>query len=195
MSAALQAVPPPDPVNLAVALRLANSGIYVFPCTPEKKPYFKPGVHAATLDAEQIKEWWGKYPDALVGIACGPSRLFVFDCDVKNGAKGVSAFLGHVEKLGISVGGNPATQTPSGGVHCYFRLPDGAEHGNSVDTVNGIDTRGVGGYVIAAASVLPNSKRYAALDGTPDLADAFSAGTIPRLPFGLLDAVRAAEGR
>ena len=86
------------------ALAYASYGFRVFPlhsvrnerCTcghdcgkdAAKHPRVAGGFKAATTDAEQIKAWWAKWPDANVGIATGrASRLVVFDVD---GTKGLT---------------------------------------------------------------------------------------------------------
>ncbi|MGW2618441.1 bifunctional DNA primase/polymerase [Streptomyces sp. NPDC001500] len=43
------------------------------------------GFHAATLDHDRIKQWWGAHPGLGVGIACGPARLVVLDIDAHEG--------------------------------------------------------------------------------------------------------------
>jgi hypothetical protein len=35
------------------------------------------GVHDATTDLEQIKQWWTKWPDANIGIACGEASAWI----------------------------------------------------------------------------------------------------------------------
>src|SRR5262249_4945655 len=44
--------------------------------------------------------------------------------------------------------------------------------------------------VIAPGAALPDGKRWQAINGTPSLADAFKAGTIPELPHWLADIIR-----
>src|SRR6516162_5154723 len=49
----------------------------------DKKPLVKWGA-AATTDAKQIKEWWRRWPNALVGVPTGRrSGLVVLDVDCK----------------------------------------------------------------------------------------------------------------
>src|SRR5262249_22987558 len=55
---------------------------------------------------------------------------------------------------------------------------------------DGIDVRGVGGFVIAPGAVLPDGKRWQSVNGRPSLADAFKAGSIPELPRWLADIIR-----
>jgi len=48
-------------------------------CIPAGRPCH--GVRAATTDPDHITDWWHKHPDAIPGIAAGPSRLVLIDLD------------------------------------------------------------------------------------------------------------------
>lgn len=53
-------------------------------CKPGKHPLTKNGVKDATLDPSAIREWWSRWPQANIGIACGEkSGIFVLDVDMK----------------------------------------------------------------------------------------------------------------
>ncbi|MFZ8528534.1 bifunctional DNA primase/polymerase, partial [Staphylococcus aureus] len=83
----------------------------------------------ATNDVQTINSW--RMPDEVtVAIACKQSQLIVFDCDVKNGIDGVTAFHEFAQQSAIDLSISPCVRTPSGGLHYYFRLPDGFFHGN-----------------------------------------------------------------
>src|SRR5699024_2912042 len=70
--------------------------------------------------------------------------------------------------------------TPSGGLHLYFKDPSG-EAQNTVDRLGqGIDTRAKGGYVAAPGSSRPDGD-YRTVDGWHDIAEA---------PDWLVDAAR-----
>ena len=45
------------------------------------------GWKDASLDPEQIKKWWKRWPSANIGIACGPSGIVVIDIDVEKGGE------------------------------------------------------------------------------------------------------------
>lgn len=61
-----------------------------------------------------------------------------------------------------------AVATPSGGRHLYFRQPDGAGLRNTQGALGlRIDTRGHGGYVLAAGSRGPDSQQYRILRDVP----------------------------
>jgi hypothetical protein len=76
---------------LSAALDYAARGLSVFPCKPtDKSPLIKGGFHAATTDANQIKAWWGKWPNAMIGRPTGKD-VDVLDLDVKKGKNGFAA--------------------------------------------------------------------------------------------------------
>jgi hypothetical protein len=57
-------------------------------------------------------------------------------------------------------------RTPSGGLHLYFRLGAGeTPRTRSSDIAPGLDTRGIGGSIMAPGSVLPDGRRYELVDG------------------------------
>jgi hypothetical protein len=61
-------------------------GWFVFPCRPrDKTPLTPHGVKDASDDIDQIAEWWERWPDANIGLACGPSRLVALDVDGDGG--------------------------------------------------------------------------------------------------------------
>jgi hypothetical protein len=133
----------------------------VFPLrSNDKRPAIPEWQHRATTDLAQIGEWWGRWPGANIGLACGPSRLIVVDLDVK-GADGLASWAELCERLGIngSETGTVTVTTPSGGRHLYYRAPEGADLANTAGRLGpGIDTRAGAGYVVAPPSVI---------DGTP----------------------------
>lgn len=128
------------------ALWYAAQGIPVFPLRPGlKTPATSHGVKDATTDQSVVRGWWRATPAANIGLACG-HRFDVFDIDGPEGERSwwtlrdLPPIIGRV-----------ATPRP-GGSHVYVR-PIGL--GNSAGVLGpGIDTRGVGGYVVAPPSVL-----------------------------------------
>lgn len=146
---------------LATALKYATMGWSVFPCKRgQKVPLTKNGCKAATTEQNQIRDWWTRWPNANIGIATGKaSGLIVVDVDIKgdiNGSASFTALLNAHDALP----GTLQVQTPSGGWHLYFTLPDGLELKNSVSKLGpGLDVRAEGGYVVAPPSVI-NGKPY-----------------------------------
>ncbi len=144
---------------LDAALAYAARGWPVLPCRPDKAPYLHHGVHDSATDPQMLATWWSRWPDAAIGVACGPAGLFVVDCDVRPDLDGIRAF----EALGILHDGALHSQTPSGGLHIVFRNR-GLPLGNSVKRLTpGTDTRGVGGYFIVPPSIISHGA-YVALD-------------------------------
>jgi hypothetical protein len=167
--------------NLDYALQLAALGWAVFPCKPDKTPAIKNahpvgdplrgacrgecgqpghGYHDATHDLEKIYTWWAAYPNAVVGLACQPSGLIVFDLDRHPGeVDGVDAY-----ELMAAEAGQPVTEvgpcqtTPGNGVHLVFKAPK-ASPGFEVPAklAPGIDIR-FKGYVCTGA--LPDGRAY-----------------------------------
>ncbi len=133
----------------------------VFPLKPnEKTPLVNDWPKRATIDPLRINEWWAKWPDANIGIACGPSGLVVIDCDVKNpSANGIDAW----RELLIEQGFKDDTiiqLTPSGGEHFIFSVNGckGVIRNSSGRLGPGIDVRAEGGYIVAAPSVTGQGK-------------------------------------
>lgn len=146
---------------LAAALRYAAKDWAVFPCRPRQKvPATKHGCKDATTDTDQIHRWWTAMPDANIGVATGaPSGIYVLDIDAKDG--------GHETLMDLIAAHTAAgafaalwQMTPTGGYHAVFKMPHG-DLGNTAKTLGaGLDTRGTGGYILAAPSVHPNGGRY-----------------------------------
>ena len=101
----------------------------------------------ATTDPNRIRAWARKWPDASVGIATGPSGLLVVDLDF-DPAKQLNG-IAEWEKLQAQHGPallTYAVRTRRGGLHLYFT---GQGRTTAGELAPGIDTRSVGGYVVA----------------------------------------------
>ena len=174
-----------DPTLLNAALAAADQGQHVFPLRPDaKRPAINDWEHRATIDASRISTCWssGAYN---IGIACGPSRLLVVDLDVPKPAATEPAADGSSALAAMAAAaGQPypsrtfSVTTPSGGTHLYFTAPgDGTQLRNTAGRLAPlVDTRGHGGYVVAAGSTI-GGRRYAAherpvIDLPPWLRDA-----------------------
>ncbi|MFZ4629937.1 MAG: bifunctional DNA primase/polymerase [Blastocatellia bacterium] len=64
-----------DAPNSDVALAYARHGFPVFPLCPEKKVPLsgEGGFHKATIDVEQVADWWRRWPNAMPAIPTGPA--------------------------------------------------------------------------------------------------------------------------
>lgn len=156
---------------LAAALGIvAEHGWRVLPLAVKgKTPILKEWQKRASADAQQVREWWGKWAAANVGIATG-NGLLVLDVDVGEGKAGEASLAA----LEAEHGALPPTLTAvtgSGGYHLFFSYE--GKLGNSAGKLGaGLDTRGDGGYVVAAPSVHPNGERYCWIDGSVAVAPA-----------------------
>jgi hypothetical protein len=157
------------------AVAAARRRMHVFPCRPgDKRPVVSRWEQRACADPETVGRYWPS-PRHNIGIACGPSRLVVVDCDthgempdewgtlfgVRDG-KDVLAQL--CEWAGQPWPSTYMVATPSGGWHLYFTAPEGYEIRNSASLLGPlVDIRGCGGYVVGAGSVV-DGKPYDLLD-------------------------------
>lgn len=156
----------------------AARGFWVFPLGPGSK---KPALRRrnwkdlATRDPQVIARAWRRAA-FNIGIACGPSRLLVLDLDPSHGeppppewegarhGRDVLARLTAAHRVPYPIH-TYRVATPSGGEHIYFTAPETPKLGNSSGRLGWrIDTRGVGGYVVAAGSVLRGGAPYRLLD-------------------------------
>jgi hypothetical protein len=178
--------------NLQVALDLAEVGIAIFPCGPNKKP--RPGIKwrlMSTTSAETIRSWWHTWPDSIVGIDLAKTGLVVVDTDRHEPEKDGVAALAQLQVDNEPLPAHPIVRTRSNGEHHYFKQPPGETLGNAEGLLKGmgINVRGHGGYVIAGGSVTDDGKWEVDPDA-PDLIESFKADSIPELPAWLATTIR-----
>jgi putative DNA primase/helicase len=104
----------------AAAANYAGRGWPVFPCLPQRKePMVRHGLLAATTDAQEVAAWWGRCPQANIGINLGEARLVALDIDDPSLAEAVLA----------SCPGLPretwCQRTPRGGLHVVVAFEEG----------------------------------------------------------------------
>jgi len=147
---------------LEAALRLARSGVSVFPCDPEdKSPLTTHGFHDATTNAEIIHAW--DWSDALIGAAIGEGQV-VIDVDPRNGGDDTLALFPKLPRT-------RTTKTRSGGRHYWLLIPNEVTLRGTLGP--GVDVKRPGkGYVI-----VPPSRGYLYIRG----------GGLARMPEWLLD--------
>ena len=166
----------------------------------------------ATTDPARIRSAWsaGRFN---VGTATGPSGLVVLDLDtpkpeddpcpadwdmpgVRDG-QDVLAVL--AERAGESVpAGTFTVATPSGGLHLYYRAPDGVELRNTAGTLGWkVDTRAHCGYVVAPGSTVDGRHYRVVLDLPVAPLPAWLATLLRPAPRSLVpdQPVRVAAGR
>src|SRR5512140_1309775 len=94
--------------------------------------------------------WWPRHPEANLGLLCGYS-FWVLDVDPRHEGDV------RLAELEAEHGPLPATyrvNTPSGGWHLYFLVPDWLTITNAKNALpRGLDVRGLGGQVAAPPSV------------------------------------------
>ena len=159
------------PRLLAAAADSAARGWAVFPLWPgSKRPAIRGWQQHATTEPGILAAWWGRRP-YNVGVACGPSGLLVVDIDDPA-----------AEPEGL-----PPTYTVSTprGEHRYYSTDLGRPGLSSAGVLGShVDTRGVGGYVVAAGSILggPGGPRFYGVRVGADVSPA---------PSWLLDALES----
>ncbi|MFJ8507580.1 bifunctional DNA primase/polymerase [Streptomyces avermitilis] len=120
-----------------------------------------PEQRAAT-DKDLLVAAWTQQP-YNVGIATGPSGLLVVDLDTlkpeeqKGAPDGATSFAALCERAGQDIPATYRVRTARGGEHLYFTQPSGVRlHNTAGRLAKKIDTRGWGGYVVAAGSTTPD---------------------------------------
>lgn len=157
-----------------------------------KHPRTMNGVKDASTDAEVVAGWWEIWPEANIGIATGYPFAFVVDEDVPGALADrwpdeVSTLTYAADMGGIV----PAVQQTPRGRHYLFstgwpadELPElgNSAGGRGRSLGQGIDTRGRGGYIVAAPSVTPDGTyrwRSSPIGPCPVLPDAMDAALRP----------------
>ena len=127
---------------LEAALRYADMGYPVFPCSPAwKTPLTLHGHLDASMDPEQIEDWWQTYPMANIGLST--TGLLVIDID------------GTENPWNPELPASPISLTPRGGRHLIYRQPEGASLRNSAGKIAPrVDIRADGGYIVAPPSII-----------------------------------------
>src|SRR5690554_2120528 len=199
-------------VALGVAARAyAAAGIPVFPLfgtvevggerrceCPAAENCDRPGkhprvrwTHEATVDTQQVEEWWQRWPSANIGIPTGtPSGWCVLDLDVDEETSGESELDTWLEtEVGLGWSGarlrevTLAQRTGGGGLQLVLRYP------GEVRTVVGwlplVDVKAEGGYIVAPPSKHVSGGTYRwVTENSPDEA-----------PDRLAAALKVARGR
>ncbi len=128
--------------KIRAAVHLADLGLPVFSCKPDKSPNTPHGFRDATTDRESLVGMFAQ-PDLRIGMPTGKaSGLTVVDIDPKNGGdKSVGR---------LNIPNTRTAETPSGGLHFYFK--DAGIRNSASLLAPGVDIRGEGGYVIVPPS-------------------------------------------
>ena len=126
----------------------AAMGMYLFPCRG-KRPLVKSWLSESTRDLPTIRRWAKQYPGCWWATDCGKTGVVVVDDDRGKNPAAIDSMF----SLELEHGPLPDTfsvATPNAGFHYYLK----GEGRNSASSRlgKGIDTRGVGGYVMAPCS-------------------------------------------
>jgi hypothetical protein len=148
---------------LDFALRYADRGWRVFPCAARaKKPagWLAPhGFKDASTDHATIRSWF-RDRTLNIGIACGLG-LVVLDIDPRNGGDDELAAL---ENTHGALPHTPRVLTGGGGTH-YYSQHDGEPLKNgAIAGCVGVEIKTDGGYVVAPASIHPDTGRRYVFD-------------------------------
>lgn len=170
----------PDGSLLWWALRVAaEQRCLVFPVRGGgKTPRFRGWQGQASDDPAQLRRWFGRGRHNI-GIDTGRSGLLVVDLDDGHGdappprwrgaRSGRDVFAALVAEADVSTPVTYTVATPSGqGLHLYFRQPPGTPLPNTQGRLGWcIDTRGAGGFVVAAGSRRVDGTRYRVVHEAP----------------------------
>lgn len=152
--------------SIEAILRLAQH-VPVFPCLARakdvvvngkpktiraKSPHIPEGFLKASQDAEQIRAWWKRWPDALVGVPMGQATgLIAIDYDP---GKHIDETGEWIEAHADLLMAGRIHSTLRGGRHYLYRIPKGHRYRTGADLFlggkvrKGIDLRAEGGYII-----------------------------------------------
>jgi hypothetical protein len=149
---------------LDAAIAYARRGIRVMPIQHKSKvPLLKAWTTEASNDEAVVREWFTKtYRGAGVGIATGKAgtrQFFVLDIDDKNGKRG-SDTLADLEAEHGKLPDTVTVLTPTGGRHLYFTTTIEIRNDAGKRLGDGLDIRGIGGYVVAPPSTHENGGEY-----------------------------------
>lgn len=156
--------------HIEAALKYAEQGLLVFPlyevgdgicaclnpdCKSKgKHPRVADGLYKATNNANQIKDWWNRWPNANIGMQTGP--VVVLDIDDKVNKRGMDSLT----SLGFKIEDfNMVNRTGSGGYHVFFKYAPG-DLKNRASMKPGLDLRGAGGYVVLPPSTHASGDVY-----------------------------------
>ena len=146
--------------NLDAALQYAEKFHFsIIPIRPDKKPYIKwEQYQKIKATPEEIRQWWSKWPGAMIGIVTGEiSGIFAVDCDNEEAYQKIQELLPDSFITCIA-------KTPRG-YHLYLIYPKGQTIGNATGILPGTDIRGEGGYCIAPPSINAEGKPYSWIQG------------------------------
>ncbi len=171
---------PATSTNLATeALAYASRGWLIFPLwhivdgicqcadahacgSPGKHPRTRHGLSEASSDHRTVERWWSMWPDANIGMPMGANGLAAIDVDPRHDGEASLGTIWHYARdRGVNLFETRLIRTGSGGTHLIYRQPPGGiKSGARTFSLDGIDTRGRGGYIVAPPSLHASGQRY-----------------------------------
>lgn len=133
---------------LRAALRYAGHGWPVLPVNG-KVPLTPRGVLDASVDADQVRAWWSRWPGANLAYAVREDHVVV-DLDREEG-------LQALKSAGYDL---PATGEVKTGRGRHFYYQSAGEVCSRVGVVPGVDLRAAGSYVVVPPSVHASGAVY-----------------------------------
>ena len=134
------------------ALFYASKGWRVLPVKEKSKlPAVNDWPNVASIDPEQINDWFGNGSKYNVGLLTGQrSGIFALDVDPRNG--GDDTLFSLIQDNG-ALPHTVEAQTGGGGTHIIFKHPGYTIHNSANKLGPGLDIKADGGYILVAPSI------------------------------------------
>ena len=139
-----------------------------------KQPLIEGWITKATNKYEEALALFQPYTNCQIGVATGRgSGITVIDIDVKQGKNGFAT----LDALNIDIPPTVTQCTPTGGKHKFFKYTDQLK--NSVSTIEAVDVRNNGGFIVIAPSKFPDGSTYEFQYGEEPWEGIMPCNTIP----------------
>jgi hypothetical protein len=133
----------------AAALQLRALGLAPIPCQGDDGKV--PGIRTRTWKGAPKEETYRqlilRFPDENIGLLTGLSRIFVVDIDEATMLAEMLRRFGYTPLM---------VETPSGGIHLYYRAHGEPCHNMRQSEGLPIDLKGIGGFTVCPPSVRPS---------------------------------------
>jgi putative DNA primase/helicase len=117
------------------------------------------GLRDATTDPDQVRDWWGQYPEANIGMPTGKwTGIVVLEIDPEKG--GLESLLALIRRYGV-LPWTRVAHTEGGLLQLYFEHSGIHTRSSAGKMGPGLDFYGDGGSVLLPPSVHATSRTYA----------------------------------